>query len=337
MASPFSSTFGVAGFGSGDSFGATGLSTPKPQKQGFSAAPQGAFAPAQPNPYTTGPGLQPGQNMPQMQGFDFSKPGAAEQQWTDQGWVYEQPSFGEVNTQGIVQNFSNPANRPDVTNNQQGWFDRFSSSMPSIASDPGLAPYFENAKNRAAESINKSAAATGSYGASSANDQISRAFTDLEGQRALKEADYNLSRLGEQRAWEGLGGQLGAGADAASVAASQDEQGWADLLSKLGIDSSRLGLDRLNSSFDASNVAQGAQTARGQNAIANEAAAADRLVDLFKFFMGPALANEWDAMEAASSGGVAEGNAAVANENANANTTADAVTTGLSLHDRYSQ
>lgn len=284
----------------------------------------GAFSVPQANPYTTGAGLQPGQDLTQMEGMDFSKPGPAQQQWIDQGYLYNQPTFGQTNTEWIVSNFSNPANRPDVTNNQQDWFTQFSSSMPNIAMDPGLAPYFENAKNRAAESINKSAAATGSYGASSANDQISRAFTDLEGQRALKEADYNLARLGEQRGWEGLGGQLAGGADAASAAISQDEQNWANLLSSMGLESSRDALARLNASFDAANVAENAKTVRGQNAIGNTGAAGDRIVDIFMQLIPPALRADFEAFLTASSGGVSEGNAAADNEAENAETAVDA-------------
>jgi hypothetical protein len=289
-------------------------------------------APSWSGPYTSGPGIQTGQSQTQMEGIDFSKPGAGEVNWTNNQGVYNSPSFGEVNTQGLVGQYSDPNNRPDVSNNSQNWFQQYQGSMPNIATDPGLAPYFDNAKDRAAESIDQAAGARGNYGSSAAIDQNARAFTDLEGQRALKEADYNLQRLGEQRAWQGLGGQLAGSADASSRAMSQDEQAWTQLLSQLGIDASRLGLDRTNSGQDAANSAQNAQRNRGQDYFSNQIALGDRMADLMKSTYMPALDQDYQMVGAANSGNVAQGNAALANEQANAQTTTDALKTGAGIY-----
>jgi hypothetical protein len=294
--------------------------------------PSWSGTPAHVGPYTSGDGIQTGQAQPQMEGLDFSKQGAGELNWANNQGVYNSPSFGEVNTQGLVGQYSDPNNRPDVSNNSQNWFQQYVGAMPNIATDPGLAPYFDNAKNRAAESIDQAAGARGNYGSSAAIDQNARAFTDLEGQRALKEADYNLQRLGEQRAWQGLGGQLAGSADASSRAMSQDEQSWTQLLSQLGIDASRLGLDRTNSGQDAANSAQGAQRTRGQDYFSNQLALGDRMADLMKSTYMPALDQDYQMVGAANSGNVAQGNAALANEQANAQTTTDALKTGASLY-----
>ncbi len=279
-----------------------------------------------PGPYVSDQGAQPGESQAQFEGegLDFSKRGPAEQQWIDQGSYYSTPFFGETNTQNLVTN----AQKPQQSNNSQQWFDSVRGRMPSIATDPGFGSYFDNAKDRAAESINRSTAATGTYGSSSANDQTSRAFTDLEGQRALKEADYNLQRLGEQRAWEDLGGSLAGQADQQSIANSTDDQNWMGLLSKLGIDASRLGLDRTNSSFDAAGLAQGAERTRGQDFFNNEASSGDRFADRIISIMGPALENEAELWALQNSGGVASANARVGQEADNARTSAEALKLG---------
>lgn len=289
----------------------------------------GSWDGSQWSPYVSDPGVQPGQNQGQFEGLDFTKRGPAEQQWIDQGSYYNTPMFGETNTQSLVQG----AQQPTQANNSQQWFDQVSGRMPTIATDPGFGTYFDNAKDRAAESINRATAATGTYGSSSANDQTSRAFTDLEGQRALKEADYNLQRLAEQRAWEGLGGSLAGQADQQTLANSQDDQNWMGLLSKLGIDASRLGLDRTNAGFDAANVAGNAERVRGRDYMSDQMGSGDRFADLIKSILGPALDNDADLLGIVNSGGVAEANARVGQEQQNAQNTVDYAKTAAGAYE----
>lgn len=292
----------------------------------------GGPASASQNPYTTGPGATSGQSQPQFEGIDFTKRGPAESYYSNNSSAYQTPSFGEVNNQGLVGHYSNPTNRPQLTNNAQGWFEQYSGQMPNLSANPGLGPYFDNAKARAAESIDAAAGARGNYGSSAAIDQNARAFTDLEGQRALKEADYALQRAQEDRQWQSLGGQLAGSADAGARAMSQDEQNWAGLLSSLGVDASRLGLDRTNAGMDAALGAQGAERGRGQDYFNNTAAAGDRFSDQMLRVMLQALGVDADLFGAENSAPVAEGNAALANEQANAATAADALKTGYSIY-----
>lgn len=303
-----------------------GVSAPAPASAPAAGGQGGAAAPG---PYISDPGVQSGQTQTQFEGLDFTKRGPVEQQWIDQGSYYSTPQFGETNTQQLVQN----AQQPAQSNNSQQWFDQVSGRMPTIATDPGFGTYFDNAKNRAAESINRSTAATGTYGSSSANDQTSRAFTDLEGQRALEEADYNLARLGEQRAWEGLGGSLAGQADQQTLANSQDDQNWMGLLSKLGIDASRLGLDRTNAGFDAANVAGNAERVRGRDYMSDQMGSGDRFADLIKSILGPGLDNDADLLGIVNSGGVAEANARVGQEQQNAQNTVDYAKTGAAAYE----
>lgn len=285
-----------------------GFDSNKPFGSGFGAGP---------GPYTTGPGVQSGQLQGQFQGVDFTQVGPAESYLKNNSSVWQSPSYGEVNNIGLASHYSDPNNRPQVTNNSQQWFDQYQGQMPSISSEPGFGAYYDNAKTRAAESIDQAAGARGNYGSSAAIDQNARAFSDLEGQRALNEADYNLKRLGEQRAWQGLGGNLAGQADQNSLATSQNEQSWANLLSKLGLDASQLGLQRTNSGMDAANAAQAAERARGQDYFSNQMAMGDRFAELMKSILQPALDNDASLAESQISGGVAQGNNAAATDRQN--------------------
>ncbi len=280
-------------------------------------------------------GIKPGQAQSQLSSINSSGPGTGESYFKDNQSVWQSPSYGEVNNQSLNSQYSDPNNRPQTTNNTQGWFDQYKGAMPSISSEPGFGAYFDNAKNRAKESIDQSMAARGAYGSSAANDQTSRAFTDLEGQRALKEADYNLARLGEQRAWQGQGGQLAGQADSNALNQSQDEQHWAQLLSQLGMDASQLGLQRTNAGMDAAGAAQGLQRNRGNDYFNQQMAQGDRMADLYKSVMLPAIDNDADLATQASAGGVAEGNQGAANERTNTQDMIDYGNTAASLYKSF--
>lgn len=280
-------------------------------------------------------GLQQGQAQSHLSSLNTSGPGAGESYYGQNAGVWQSPSFGEVNNQGLVGQYSDPKNRPATTDNSGSWFNQYQGAMPNISSEPGFGSYFENAKNRAAESINQAMAARGAYGSSAANDQTSRAFTDLEGQRALKEADYNLQRLGEQRGWQSLGGQLAGQADTNSLNNANNERQWTQLLSQLGLDASQLGLNRTNAGMDAALSAQGAQRTRGQDYFNNQLATGDRMADLYKATILPGLDNDAAMMEQASSGGIAAGNQAANNERTNAQDTLGYANTAASLYNSF--
>lgn len=280
-------------------------------------------------------GLQPGKAQSHLSSVNTSGPGAGESYYGQNAGVWQSPSFGEVNNQGLVGQYSDPGNRQATTDNSGAWNSQFQGAMPNISSEPGFGAYFDNAKNRAAESINQAMAARGAYGSSAANDQTARAFTDLEGQRALKEADYNLQRLGEQRGWQSLGGQLAGQADTNSLNNANNERQWTQLLSQLGLDASQLGLNRTNAGMDAALAAQGAQRTRGQDYFNNQMAMGDRMADLYKSTVLPALDNDAVLMKEASSGGIAEGNQSASNERTNAQDTVDYTNTAVNLYNSF--
>lgn len=303
----------------------TGITPQKP-----ATAPQSNFIP--PSPYGSGPGVQSGQTQPQLASVNQSGPGTGESYYGNNKQVWQSPSYGEVNAQGIANQYSDTNNRPAVSNNSQDWYSQYAGNMPSIASDPGLDPYYNNAEKRSTEAINQATAARGAYGSSAANDQISRGITDLEADKAQHEAQYNLQRLAEQRAWQSLGGNLAGQSDQNSLAQNQNEQGWAGLLGKLGLDASQFGLQRTNAGMDAAGNAQGMNRSRGNDYFNQQLAMGDRMSDLMRSIYLPALDNDASMMSDASSGNIATGNQTAANERQNSQDTVNALTQGYNIY-----
>lgn len=217
----------------------------------------------------------------------FGQPGNGQQFW-DQGAKQRmgQPGIGENTAKDSVNRFGQGRN-PNVTNNAQGYYQAHMRNRPSFDQDAGLGAYYDNAKKRSLESLGQQAAARGAYGSSAALSGEQRAITDLEAERANREADFKLRSLGEQRGWEGLGGSLAQAADANSAQQSQNQLAWTQginnmanqgqqlgfqrdqgaIASALGLDN--FGLNQLNSGMGAAETSQGLALNRlqqGQNA-----------------------------------------------------------------------
>lgn len=288
-----------------------------------------------PNPYTSSAGLQPGQAIPGMEWTNWSGGGPSGQYFNQNRSVWENPTGGETNAFGIINQYSDPNNRPQLTNNAQNFYNQYMQNMPTVASDPGYGTYFQHAKDRTAESIDRTMGSRGAYGDSAANDQISRAYSDLDAQQAEKEADYNLQRLGEERQWQNLGGSLAGAADQNALAGSKDEQGWASLLGNLGLDASRLGLSRTNAGQDAANAASAEKSRVGQEAFGNQLQLGDRLSENTLRTTMQALGMDSELIDKILSGGIAAGNTAANNEATNAQNTLNYADAGLKGYDYF--
>lgn len=299
--------------------GATGVPTaPSPSPM---ATAQSPFA-----------GLQPGvPNGPAS--IDRSGPSSTSQYYDRNKSVWESPSGGETNTWGLINQANQGHNAGSA--NTQDWFNQYAGNMPSISTEPGFGAYYDNAKNRAQESINQSMAARGSYGSSAANDQISRAYTDLDADRARNEADYNLKRLGEQRQWQGLGGQLAGSADSNNLAVSADDRAWIDQLGRMGLDASKLGLDRTNAGMDASvnsdNVLRNNQNDYFEQNFKMGSSLSDLIKSLGMFGIG----NDAELQDKQTSGGIAEGVNANNAETQRGNELVSTAGTVANLYDKY--
>lgn len=257
---------GTAGFLGGPLGDLTGGNTP--QQHGY-----GIQGPSEFQPYSTGPGLQGGSGMPGAQGFDLTQYGPGEQFFGATAGNYIQPGvgenfFGQTHGQyqqpGMAESFASGAQgqygggkNPKVAGNSQDYFQQFQKNKPNIAEDPEFGAYYDRAKERSASSINKQLAARGLYGSSGGLDQLGQAMTDLDAQRANREADYNLQRRGEERQWAGLGGSLAGQADSNSLAQSNNELSWMSGLADVANMGQGNQMNRLGQGQAAANQAQG--------------------------------------------------------------------------------
>lgn len=181
----------------------------------------------------------------------YTQPGKTEGLFDQNQGTFFQPGMGEtiaggilpgMNAPGVGQGFAgtaigNLSGQTGAGNQSQQAWEQFLRNRPDINRDPGLDPYYDNAKRRAEESIRQTMAAKGAYGSSAANDMAQEAFTNLEAEKANREADYHLARLAEQRGWEGLGGQL-------AGQASGQQLGWTTGLGNLGLGAETLGMNK---------------------------------------------------------------------------------------------
>jgi hypothetical protein len=177
-------------------------------------------------------------------------PTEAPQAWDQTKGSFASPGRTENTTDALLEKMLKSP--PNFANNTQGEYDRFSGVRPDISADAGLGPYYENAKRRAAESINNAMGARGAYGSSAANDMLSEAFTNLEAERANREADYNLQSLGEQRAWEGLGGNLAGAADATTLSNIMADANLSSMIAGIAQTGDAAEMDRLKTYLNTS-------------------------------------------------------------------------------------
>jgi hypothetical protein len=289
-----------------------------------------------PDPYKSSNGLQPGQQVPGLDWLNQSGGGISGQYYSANSPTWQSPSYGEVNAQGLVGQYSNPNNRPQTTQNTQNLYNQYMQNMPTVNSDPGFGAYYDHAKDRAAESINQTMAARGAYGSSAANDQIARSYSDLEADRAKNEANYNLQRLGEERQWQNLGGSLAGQADQGALARSKNEQDWTSMLGSLGLDASKLGISRTNAGMDAANAASGEKSRVGQEAFNNQMALGNQLSENTLRSSMQALGMDSELIDKILSGQIASGNQTAANEQQNAQSTMNLADAGLKGYDYFS-
>lgn len=297
-----------------------------PQDRGFGIQNPGSFA-----PYQSSPGMG-GANTAGLQSLDISGPGASELFYgnnqdayqtpgqTENWWNRNQGQFGQA---GTGETYANAAlNRyfgrePQGTNIQQQTYDQFQQDRPNIATDPGLSPYYANARKVGQEALNNQMAARGGFNSSAGLDQLNTFNQGLAGDQANREAQYNLQRLGEQRAWDQLGGQLASGLDQNALANSQNQMGWAQALGGLanqgqGMQLSRLNagmsgagnadtamLNRLNQGMSAANTTQQNQMQRAQQLFGNQMTLGGALSDMAGNTYNQMLGSDQQLMDAA--------------------------------------
>ena len=188
----------------------------------------------------------------------------------DVGFNANAPGKGEQVSNAFLNHYGSEG-LPGVTNNSQGAYDSWSATAgpaPGAIPEANMSKYYDNASQKAQNTINRQQAARGSYGSSSAIGNLAQAETDLRAQQARDEAQYGLQRgqyelqrgqYGLSRA--GLAGSLAGQADASSRANSENERGWVGTLSDLGFQNQKTGTGRfltgLGLEQDAANQASG--------------------------------------------------------------------------------
>lgn len=240
----------------------SGGNTPQDWNQGIQNAPF--------TPYNTGPGVTPGQQSPDPN-FNFNQPGYGESFFQQNQGRFTQPTQSGNFFQNAMAQYPTA---PQTSNNSQTEYANF--HRPDIAADPGLDPYYQNAANHLTAGLNNQFGSRGMFGSSAALNQIGHGLGDLFADQAKNEANYNLQRLGEQRNWEQLGGQLAGQSDANSRLGSQNQLAWLQGLGGLAGQADQANLGQLMGGMNSALGAQGAMRDRGQ--------------DMFNNTMGPALA-----------------------------------------------
>ncbi|HEY5987222.1 MAG TPA: hypothetical protein VIV12_12735 [Streptosporangiaceae bacterium] len=244
--------------------------------------------------YQTGPGIQDPQAMSGMEGGDLTKRGSGENYFGQTAGGYVTPGMNEKFAANSLNKYS--AGTPTGTDLQGSNFARFSADRPNISAEPGLDKYYDRAVDRASTDINNQLAARGMYGSSGGVGRLEDAITDLRADQAKNEAQYNLQRLGEQRGWEGLAGQLAGGADQGSLARSANELGWLSGLGNLGQNADMFGLQRTQAGQNAANASQGLEQGRFGTMLGNELAMSDRMNGMMGDAYGNMLQTDQDLM-----------------------------------------
>lgn len=251
---------GAGGFipqmGAGGALGfMSGGNTPQDWNQGIQNSPF--------TPYSTGPGLVPGQRTPDAN-FNQATPGAGETYFGQNAGRFNQPTASGSYFTQVQNQYGKP---PQGTNFGQQEYQNF--HRPDLAQDPGLNPYYARAADRLSQGVNREFASRGMYGSSAALNQLSDGLVGLNAEQANREAQYNLQRMAEQRAWEQLGGQLAGQADANSLQGNQQQLAWLMGMGNLAGQSDSANLAQLMGGMNASNMAQQLAANRAQQYIAN--------------------------------------------------------------------
>lgn len=137
-----------------------------------------------------------------------------------------------------------PGSTPGASNRADEFYQQFLGQMPDLKSDPGLQPYYDRARQKAAEDINRQMAARGMWGSSAAGGMIGEAMTDLGAEQATREAEYYLNMLAERRGWQDTGGQLAGSADSSSRGQAANELAWTQGLAGIANEGQELELAR---------------------------------------------------------------------------------------------
>lgn len=285
---------------------------------------------------TAAPAAQPAAPSMGSTTGEFGGPGAAESAyaansgkffgsnplqdwWTQNSSTFGQPGQGEQYWNQVSGRLMAPTNSEQTFKNFQA---------PTLAQTPNLQSYYDVAQKRAADVINRGLAARGMYGSTAGLQQLGRSATDLAAEEANRNAQYEIERQQEQRAWEQLHGGLASAADMAGTqrmglggSISQGAEGQA--LQRLGMGgnaaaaTANTGLNYLNSGMGAAEGAQGLQMQRGQNLFNNTYLPSRDIGQMMMGGYGGAMGSDQAIFDAIQSLGLGEAGNGVNTANGN--------------------
>lgn len=194
----------------------------------------------------------------QHAGLDMMQPGAAE--------TFYQQHGGELTTPGSYQEWWNKngaqMQSPGAAENYANQVLQKYGTGPQIAA-PNYDTYYDRAATKATQGLNDQLASRGQYGSSVGLGLIGNQLADLAAQKAKDEANYDLARSGDQRAWMSAIGDTQQAADQGMLARWNAGGQGAALADTVG-------LSRWKTAEQAANDAQQAQRQRGQDLFNNE-------------------------------------------------------------------
>ena len=201
-----------------------------------------------------------GQTTLQNLSSSLGGPSSTQDYWSQMAGQLRNPGMGETFAGSQLDKYSQGT--PGVTNFSTDAYQQFLQNRPEVSQDANLGKYYDEAERRGANKLNTQLAARGAYGSSVGVGELGNLFTGLEAEKANREADYYLRALGEQRAWEGLGGDMAQGADMGSLRQSQNELGWMSGLGNLATTAQQEGMQRWLAGLSGSQAADATGLAR---------------------------------------------------------------------------
>ncbi len=194
-------------------------------------------------------------------GMDLTKPGTGEQ-----GATYgANRLFGAGPTDDFLMNLMTEGKEDIGTGTnlaEESYYDFKGLGGPGLDRDAGLDPYYDRQRAEMQKAIDASFGARGMFGSSAATGTQADASMGLAAEQANREADWDIRRAGEERAW-GMGqGTLGAAADASSRGNIGMDINKLMGLGNLGLGMGGMDISRITAGVNAGLGGQGAREGR---------------------------------------------------------------------------
>lgn len=131
-------------------------------------------------------------------------PGALQNWWQENAGKFDDPLSMDQALQSFMQ--AQQGRGPGSNYTEQG--------LLNLDLEADMNPFYDRAREKTLEQLNRAAAARGRFGSTSALDQITEAMSSLSARQAMDEARYGLDRAAELRGWSTAADELSRAQDA---------------------------------------------------------------------------------------------------------------------------